>query len=325
MPEPILFAPFEIDDTVRADGAAAARTESEPLRQRPPRVRNPKRDDKDHGRKFRRASGIHAYIGGNGTGKSAMMCFDTIPTLRGMKWRCDELTHRHMRDDYVDPVTGVVGATTTGIRTVLSTVALYDAETGLPHPLYTRLNSANGGWNLVINAEHCDILFDEVTGIAGSRESMGMPVAVQNILQQLRKRDVLMRWTAPRWERADSIIRGCTNAVTLCRGYLPDNRLVRSMAEPPAWIPNRLFKARTFDARDFDDFNAAKGSADRKQGSKVSALRAKPVAFIWGVGSEMFASYDSYGQVSRIAEYLDGGRCAGCGGTRRVPACRCDD
>jgi len=314
------------DRPATAEGSPPAAPDSDVFERarRAARPAQPRRDSKDHGRIRRRAAGIHAYVGANGSGKSMAMIFDTLPTLAGQKWRCTEETHRHMRPDYVDPVTGAVGVTVTGTRTVLSTVAILDAETGEDHRLFLRICEANGGWKMILDAEHCDILFDEVTGIAGAREHAGMPVAVQNILQQLRRRDVRLRWTAPKYERADSVIRGVTQLVTLCRGMMPDHRIMRVSDEPPAWIPNRLFKLRTFDAREFDDFTAAKAAGDRKNGVKVAPLRAKPVAWLWGPGSLAFASYDTYGQVTRVAEYLDGGRCAHCGGARSVARCSCD-
>jgi hypothetical protein len=165
-------------------------------------------------------------------------------------------------------------------------------------------------------------VFDEVTGIAGSRESMGLPVAVQAILQQLRKRDVHLMWTAPNWERADSIIRGCTQLVSDCRGWFPDNKLKKGPT-PPAWIPRRLFKVRTFDATSFGEWSAAK-AAQGKQASSVHAIRPLFIQWWWGPGSRVFASYNTLAAVSRIGEVLDGGRCAHCGGRRPVPVCKCD-
>lgn len=257
----------------------------------------------------RRQSGIRAYIGPNGSGKTALMVMDTLTTLEGATWRCDNPAHLHTQRGQ-----------TTGQRRILSTVGLLDPETGEPHPLCDRLCEENGGWSMVLNAEHCDILFDEVTGIAGSRESMGMPVAVQNILQQLRRRDVQLSWSAPNWARADSIIRGCTQLVTDCRGWMPDRSALRGET-PPAWLPRRLFKARSFAAVDFDEWTAAKASQDGGAGRRP--LRPGIVQWWWGPRSLVFRSYDTYDAVTRVAEVLDGGRCAHCGGRRAVPACSC--
>lgn len=290
---------------------------------RPGREPQARRDRKPHGRAMRRAGGHTAYVGKNGSGKTAAMVHDTLPTLDGIRWACTQEDHLHMQPDYVDPYTGALGAATSGIRRVLANFRIYDDRTGLPHPLAIELRAENGGWVQVLQAEHCDLLFDEITGIAGSRESMGMPVAVQNHLQKLRHVDVPMRWAGPKFERADTIVRGVTNLLVECKGYLPDTRSIRQRDEPSAWVPKRLFKWRTFDAQDFDAFTAANAAADREKGSKTVALRPLRADWTWGPGSRMFAAYDTHGSVYRIAEYLDGGRCAICGGTRRAQPCRC--
>lgn len=258
----------------------------------------------------RRQASIRAYIGPNGSGKTALMVQDVLPVLHGQPWKCDNPAHLHTQRGQTE-----------GLRRVLSTVQLLDPATGDPHPLCDRLCEENGGWRMVLEAEHCDILFDEVTGIAGSREAMGMPVAVQNKLNQLRRSDTPMSWSAPSWARADAIIRSCTQLVTDCRGWLPDRSLLRTEA-PPAWLPRRLFKARSFSAVDFDEWSAAK--AAQGPGSKLHALRPSVVQWWWGPGSEVFRSYNTYDAVSRVAEVLDGGRCAHCGGRRTVPQCKCD-
>lgn len=281
---------------------------AEPKEGRRREPRSPqKRDAKDKGRRRRRAGAIHGYIGPNGSGKSLAMVLDTTPTLNGQTWKCDEPSHLHTK-----------AGVTTGVRRVLSTLPLLDPLTGEPHPLYDPLHE----WTQVLNAEHCDLLFDEVTGIAGAREAMGMPVAVQNILQQLRRRDVLMRWSAPSWKRADTIIRDCTQLVTVAAGHMSDHSAMR-VDSPPAWAPKRLFKWRTFDCKDFDEWTAAKASQEGKKGAH-KPLRPKVVTWYWGPDSEAFASYDTRGAVSRVGEVLDGGRCAHCGGRRAVPKCECD-
>lgn len=253
----------------------------------------------------RRQASIRAYVGPNGSGKSALMVQDVLPVLHGQPWKCDNPAHIH---------TG--RGITSGLRRVLSTVTLLDPATGQPHELFDKLED----WVQVLEAEHTDLLFDEVTGIAGSRESMGMPVVVQNKLNQLRRSDTPMSWSAPSWSRADSIIRSCTQLVTDCRGWLPDRSLLKTEA-PPAWLPRRLFKARSFNATDFDEWTAAKAS--QAPGTRTHALRPSVVQWWWGPGSEVFSSYDTWDAVSRVGDVLDGGRCAHCGGRRAVPACKC--
>lgn len=253
----------------------------------------------------RRAASISGYIGPNGSGKTATMVMDTIPTLDGIWWKCSNPAHKHTREGITE-----------GYRRVLSTVPFLDEQTGEEHPLFELLTD----WTQVLEAEHCDLIFDEVTGIAGSREAMGMPVAVQNILQQLRRRDCLLRWSAPAWGRADSIIRSCTIAVTVCRGYLPDRSALKS-ATPPVWLPKRLFRCRTFSAIDFEEWTASKGAQDKRGNSQL-----RPMVVQWwrGPGSRVFNAYNTLDAVSRVGEVLDGGRCAHCGGRRAVPVCKCD-
>lgn len=232
----------------------------------------PWKRDRAAGRAARRIPAICAYVGANGSGKSLAMVHDTLPSLDAG-------------------------------RLVYSTVRLIDPATGLDHPAYRQLND----WSQILDLEHADLLFDEVVGIAGSREAQGLPVQVQNLLVQLRRRDLVMRWTAPNWARADKIIREVTQSVTLCSGTM------RQRSNDERWAPKRLFRFQTFDTVDFDEWSLDKSKKLRTSGS----------AFMWGPGSRAFASYDSLGQVQRIGEVLDSGRCAHCGGRRSIPVCRC--
>lgn len=260
-----------VDGAVTAEAPVGA----EPVPQDTDRVSQsvPRLRDRDAGRARRRLTSIHAYVGANGSGKSLAMVHDTLPSLDAG-------------------------------RTVLSTVRLLDASTGLEHPSYVRLTD----WSQLLDAEHADVLFDEVVGIAGSREHAGLPVQVANLLVQLRRRDLVLRWTAPNWSRADKIIREVTQAVTLCRGMWGDR------SADDRWAPKRLFRFKTFDTVDFEEWSLDK------------SVRLSSAGRGWLVGprSRAFASYDSLGQVERVGEVLDSGRCAHCGGRRAIPQCKCD-
>ena len=281
--------------------------------ERPVLTRPRKFREKDWGRAARRAAPIIAYVGPGGSGKSLLMVHDTLPTLAGQVWKCENLDHRHMSAGYVDPITGQIGPKTRGLRRVLSTVRLLDADTGEEHRLYERLTD----WAQVLYAEHCDLLFDETTGIANARDSAGLPVQVQAILSKLRKVDVVLRLTAPAFARMDKVIREVTQAVVLCKG------MMGKRAEGALWRQNRLFWAKTYDARDLEDFTAQKANAVSPQAA-ASAPRPQTTSLMWGVGSRAFASYDTLGAVSRVGEVLDSGRCAHCGGRREVPRCTCE-
>lgn len=247
------------------------------------------------GRAVRRGKAIHAYVGPNGGGKSLAMVYDTLPTLDGHGWSCDDAAHRHVQE----------GEQLEGQRRVLSTVPLYAAD-GEPHELYDAFTD----FRQLLVAEHCDVLMDEVTGVASSRESASMPVQVANFLVQLRRRDVVLRWTAPNFRRADVIMREVTQAVTECRGFMPKDRADGSGR---MWRDRRLFIWRTYDAAEFDDWSAGKKD-------KVSKLAS---SMLWRPGSLVERSYNTLEGVEALGAANEAGRCMVCWGKRAVPKCCC--
>jgi hypothetical protein len=236
---------------------------------------------RDCGAGSRRRASIHAYIGANGSGKSAAMVHDSIASLQNG-------------------------------RTVLSTVKLLDPVTGEAHPNYVRLTD----WDQMLEAEHCDVLFDEVLGIASSRASQGMPVQVVVLLNQLRRRDIALRWSAPAWSRADVVIRECTQAVTVCRGYLAKApKQVAGAPDVSGWRPKRLFSWSTYNAEDFATWSD----------SKEDKLQTLGRSWMWGPTSMAFRSYNTLDSVERVGEILDTGNCAYCGGHRARKKCSCPE
>lgn len=225
------------------------------------------------GRLLRRSRPIHGYVGPNGGGKSLAMVYDTLPSLDAG-------------------------------RTVLSTVPLYDGA-GELHPCYVPFTD----YRQLLAAESCDVLMDEVTGIASSRESHSMPVQVANFLVQLRRRDVVLRWTAPNFRRADVIMRECTQAVTECRGFAA----VEASDGDRMWRDRRLFVWRTYDAADFDDWSAGKRD-------KVQRLA---VQLFWRPGKPVEGAYDTREAVHSLGAANEAGRCMVCWGTRRAHKCEC--
>lgn len=236
--------------------------------------------------------GIVGYIGPNGSGKTLHAVQDVLPALeRG--------------------------------RPVLSTVRLLDydnlrpcelsaEECGLPshpdhmhpHPLWVPFRT----WDDLLNASECEVLMDEVTGIASSRESQSLPGPVANLLVQLRRRECVLRWTAPSWRRADTIVRECTQVAVVCKGMMPHK------VPGHQWSANRLVRARVIDARELDDVTA--GVVQRERALRIDfALVSKMKAT---------GAYDTFDQVLSLP-VVEGGRCAACGGRRRVKSCSCDD
>lgn len=235
--------------------------------------------DREGKRARRRAIPIQASVGANGSGKSLQAVHDLLPSIASG-------------------------------RLVLSTVRLLEPGTRDMPKNVELINS----WPQLLEAEHCDVFLDEIVGIASSREHQGMPTSVANILMQLRRRDVTLRWTAPNWARADKLIREVTQGVTLCSGMLSKAPELRP-GDPDVrtWRENRLFLWQTYDAQTFDEFTIGKSQAIKPQFTE----------WFWRPGSRAMHAYDTLGAVERIGDVLDSGRCAHCGGRRTIPLCKC--
>lgn len=275
----------------------------------------------------RRGMGIHGYIGPNGAGKSLLMALDTLPTLRGIQWSCDNQDHLHTAE-----------GRTSGTRRVLSTMP-FITPSGAPHPLYVPLTD----YSQIIFAEHVDLLLDEVGGAVASSTGSDIPIGVKASLQELRRREVICRWTAPSWARASKVLREVSQAVTLTQGSLPvphkdgvifpgphpleemsvDGETLEYLnceipgehthASGRMWGARRLMFARTFDANTFDEWTLAKRE------------KIKPLvrSLFWRPGSLAERAYDTHGYVEKLGQVTDAGVCDHCGGTRTRAKCSC--
>lgn len=280
------------------------------------------------GRTMRRAYPIHGYVGPNGSGKSTAAIWDTLPSLSAGRpvlstvrlvdylnpRPCADPECRHPEHLVQVDVAGAAPVSVDGSDEGLTITRAIPAPTVkhlAAHPSWIPWTN----WAQLLEVEHCDVLADEVTGVASSRDSQSMPSQVANALVQLRRRDVTFRWTAPSWSRADLIIRECSQATTFCRGYLPVTVPVGDGEEDRAWRHRRLFKWVTYDASEVDEMTQGKRE------------KMKPWVFDlhWGPGSPAFAAFDTFDAVSSIGQVSDHGRCMTCGGRRSVPACSCSD
>lgn len=136
-------------------------------------VRVPLRAADVRARNRRNGFAIHAYTGSNGGGKTMAAVYDSLPSLAAG-------------------------------RPIVSTCRILDPTTGEPHPLWVPLDD----FRVLLELEYCDVILDEVTGVASSRDSAGMPSLVLNHLMQLRKGDVTVRWTTPNWRLSPRRHRG---------------------------------------------------------------------------------------------------------------------
>lgn len=165
-------------------------------------------------------------------------------------------------------------------------------------------------WGQILEVKHCDIFADEISSVASSRQSMALPQPVETALQQMRKPDNTFSWTGPEFARADSVLRGVTGAVTVCRGLLP--RVNQDGVR--AWRNNRLFLWNTYDAQLAQSFEA-------EMRTKYPKLCSE---WFWGPGSAEFTAFSTWDSVSVIGHASEFGTCYRCGGSRVRPKCGCD-
>lgn len=275
----------------------------------------------------RRGYPIQGYVGPNGAGKSLLVALDTLPTLQGLMWSCDNPDHLHTRR-----------GETHGVRRVLSTMR-FTTPSGADHPLWVPLDD----FSQIIDCEHVDLILDEVGGAVASSTADDIPMGVKAALQEMRRREVVCRWTAPSWARASKVLRECSQGVTLSLGFAsvphrggvpfdgPHDFTALSLDGETLevdecdiagehshdagrlWGARRLMYARTFDATVFDEWTTAKREKVRP------AVRQ----LFWRPGSAAESAYDTHAYVEKLGQVTDTGRCDHCGGTRRRKPCSC--
>ena len=280
--------------------------------------------------KKRRGFAIHAYIGANGSGKSATACLDTLPTLRGIMWNCQNPDHFHSSQ-------GVYS----GVRKVLSTMR-FTTPDGEAHPLWIPLTD----YSQLPQFEHGDLILDEVGGAVASSTGDDIPMSVKAVLQEMRRKEVNIRWTAPSWARASKVLRECSLGVTVAKGKFAVRdtdevqffgwhemesidvdhgyQLVTKVCTTDGphthsagrtWGSRRMFSTATFDATQFDEWTSAKRE------------KLKPVVrqIIWRPGHELEQAYDTHAHVNKLGQVTDSGRCDTCMGYKPRRKCECGE
>jgi hypothetical protein len=197
-------------------------------------------------------------------------------------------------------------------RPLLSNLGIY--QDGQPHPGATPLTSLKQllTWD-------GDIWLSEITTVAGSRESSNLPVQVQAKFQQLRKGEGGCRlwWSAPSFQRADTVLREVSQVIVKTRGTLPERAV-----EGHIWAPRRLFLMKAYDARELVDFNIASTAATAQ---KHRRLRAMDRDRYWRPGKPHQDLYRTLEAVSVVGFGVLTGTCLDCEGRRSQHACTCPD
>jgi len=91
----------------------------------------------------------------------------------------------------------------------------------------------------------CNVVLDEAGAMFASRDT-GRNKAFESSVQQLRKYDARLLWTAPAFARADKILREVTFTAVLCQPLLRRHRTGF------AWPSTRLILQKSFDVSRLD-------------------------------------------------------------------------
>lgn len=252
----------------------------------------------------RRSAGIACYVGFNGSGKSATCVSDCLADLAAG-------THILSTVAFISPVQAVCEDEANAAWELLGAGGARPADPlALPHPLWIPFQD----FRQLLSFRDGIVLMDEVQGIADAREHASLPVQVANLLFQLRRQGVILRWTTIDYNAADMRIRRATQVVTFCRGFAP------KWVPGCPWPRNRAFWVRTYDGRGFNDFSTAQRSRNKDVKPKKLAQE-----FMTGHGrlAAAFRSYDANAAVLSLGACTEGGMCLACGGKRSGARCSC--
>jgi hypothetical protein len=210
-------------------------------------------------------------------------------------------------------------------RPVVANLQLYPERLGFSADLFEPLIT----WRQIPDLAGCTLLLDEISSVLPSRQAMSVPPQLVRILNQLRKGDVDLGWTAPNWARCDVLLREVTQAVTVCRSSFPDrwqreqeqrmfprarrNETGGRLAYEAGWLPNRLFTFTTYDALEFDEFTYA----------AVKDVKPRAVQRYWRSRHLAHTAYGTLDAVGLLDHLDDVGVCVICGGQRKRPQCKC--
>jgi hypothetical protein len=283
----------------------------------------------------RRGYGVSAYVGANGSGKSAAMVWDCIPSLEAGRpvlatvrildyenpRECDDpiceasgrLDHYTMRPTAEGRAASVRNQRRLffeGDAAILEPVERVSLGVHrAAHPGWIPWES----WEQLLKMDFGEVLADEMTGVAEARSAASLPTVVLNHTQQLRRADIPFRYTCPSWEQADISMRRVTQAVTICTGKL--KKAAPSLGDQTrVWKSRRLYRWQTYDAL---------GLTEMTDG-KRQELRPEVADWHWGPGSPAWAAYDTFAPVLTVGVVSESGRCHRCGGRRSAPPCRCE-
>jgi len=203
------------------------------------------------------------------------------------------------------PIAGFTGINGAGKTLLAVTSAIHDMAGGRQG--YSTVPISHGGvssfpvesMRQLLELRDCTVLLDDISVIFSSRTTNGLPSEVVAWLHTLRHKKITLRWTAPQWMRADTNIRGVTQALV---NVVP---LIRGRGKDTPWPAARLVLAGVLDT--------STGKAD---GQPEGVMRRR---LLIPRSLEGFGAYDTEADTPMLANSGITGVCPDCGGSRERP------
>jgi hypothetical protein len=244
---------------------------------------------------------IHGYVGVNGSGKTYAVAHQVIIPA----WR------QH--------------------RPVWANMRLFPEAHGYPADLYRPLDRVDQLDEMFGGV----VVLDEISAVLPAREFADMGPDLVRRINQLRKVDMDLVWTAPAFARADKSLREVTQAVTFCKSWIPDPWLrepgtghwwrpfgVRVPGEDGqpqrfgrGWAPRCYFQTWTYDVSELPD------TLDQASLRKV---KPRSKTRHWRPFHRTQLVYDTLGEVGLFDHVGKRGTCLRCGGRIVQPKCDCE-
>jgi hypothetical protein len=127
---------------------------------------------------------------------------------------------------------------------------------------------------------------------------------------QMRRADCRLLWTTVNWMAAESTVRRATRGVTESASYRPARRSDGGRM----WRSRKVFKWRSFDAAEFDEWSVAQGKGHRIRPEAKQRFKRE--------GHVVERAYDTLDAVSRFTTGDGRGGCSVCGLPMRRQHCK---
>jgi len=201
-------------------------------------------------------------------------------------------------------IAGFVGANGAGKTLLAVQSAIADMSLGRAVYSTVQINSPWGdstpitSLSQLLAIHDATILLDDIASIFAAQTTGSLPPEIRILLHTLRHKRNTLRWTAPQWARADTNIRGVTQAVVSV------SPLLRRSDPNDPWPAARLVMAGLLEMG---------GKADSEPTAILRRRVYRPRRLV------AFGAYDTHADTPLIGTPAQSGVCVDCGGSRVRP------